>query len=537
MGVVPFTAQSLRSVVKRQFSPLFAREIVSKTGKEWRKTGWRNWRGQCMVTAFSIRKVRPTLSTVSDAAPAKKPAKFLHGDLMRHVVVMALTSSAGLISIFLVDFADLYFISLLGKQELAAAVGFAGTLIFFNMSMTIGLMIAMSALAAQRIGRGEPEEARRIATSVCVAAFALGVLFAAVFWIFAPRMLEMIGAVGETQDLATRYMRIVVPSLPVAALAMVASGLLRAHGDARRAMNATLAAGAVNAVLDPILIFAAGLGLDGAALASVAARLAMAATAIIPIFRHYEGFAPFDGRQFLRDLKPIFAIATPAVLTNVATPIGGIIVTRAIAPYGDAAVAGFAVILRLTPLAFCVLYSLSGAVGPIVGQNFGGKAYDRVREALRKSLIFAAYYTAIIWAVLFLFNGYIAAAFGLTGDGGALLFWFAAAVAPLFYFNGALFIANASFNNLRRPLWSTWLNWGRNTLGTAPFVFAGSAFAGAPGVIIGQAIGGVAFGVMGVWLGFRLIDAYEKGEADPDAGSSQPLARARPSPPLSSPRA
>lgn len=455
---------------------------------------------------------------------------------MRHIIVMSLTASAGLVSIFLVDLADLYFISLLGKKELAAAVGFAGTLLFFNMSMTIGLMIAMSALAAQQIGRGRPEEARRIATSVAVASFILAVALALIFWVFAPQMLDLIGAVGETRDLAARYMRIVVPSLPLAALAMVASGLLRAHGDARRAMNATLAAGAVNAVLDPILIFSVGLGLDGAALASVAARIAMAATAIIPIIRHYGGFAPFSGAHFIRDLKPIFAIAAPAILTNVATPIGGIIVTRAIAPYGDAAVAGFAVMLRLTPLAFCVLFSLSGAVGPIVGQNFGGGAYDRVRETLRKSLYFAAVYTLVIWALLFATNGFISSAFGLNGDGAALVFWFSAIVAPLFFFNGALFISNAAFNNLKRPLWSTWLNWGKNTIGTAPFVFAGSAIAGAPGVIIAQAIGGIAFAVLGVWLGFRLIDAYDAGSLDPVEGAETPLMPTRPNPPLSAPR-
>lgn len=455
---------------------------------------------------------------------------------MRHIVVMSLTASAGLVSIFLVDLADLYFISLLGKKELAAAVGFAGTLLFFNMSMTIGLMIAMSALAAQQIGLGRPEEARRIATSVAVASFALAVVLALIFWIYAPQMLDLIGAVGETRDLAARYMRIVVPSLPLAALAMVASGVLRAHGDARRAMNATLSAGAVNAILDPILIFSLGLGLDGAALASVAARIAMAATALIPIIRHYGGFAPFSGAHFIRDLKPIFAIAAPAILTNVATPIGGIIVTRAIAPYGDAAVAGFAVMLRLTPLAFCVLFSLSGAVGPIVGQNFGGGAYDRVRETLRKSLYFAALYTLVIWAVLFASNGFISNAFGLNGDGAALVFWFSAIVAPLFFFNGALFISNAAFNNLKRPLWSTWLNWGKNTIGTAPFVFAGSAVAGAPGVIIAQAIGGIAFAVVGVWLGFRLIDAYDAGAGEPVAGADTPLMPARPSPPLTTPQ-
>lgn len=455
---------------------------------------------------------------------------------MRHVVVMSMSASAGLVSIFLVDFADLFFISLLGEQALAAAVGFAGTLLFFNQSITIGLMIAMSALAAQRIGRGDEEEARRIATSVVVVGMAVGCVMAATFWIFAPDFLRLLGAEGETKDFAVRYLRIVVPSMPVMVLAMVGSGLLRAHGDARRAMNATLAAGAVNAVLDPILIFGLGLGLNGAALASVSARFAMMATAVYPIFKHYGGFAPFDAGHFRRDLRPIFAIAAPAILTNIATPIGIMIVTRMIAPFGVAAVAGYAVVSRLTPLAFCVIFALSGAVGPIIGQNFGARNYARVRETLRKAMQFTGAYTIAIWVILIAFYGFVADQFGLRDEGRTLLFWFAVVVTPLFYFNGVLFVSNAAFNNLNRPIWSTMLNWGKNTLGTAPFVWLGAQWAGAPGVLIGQALGGVFFSVLGLWLAFKLVDGYENGSADPERGWKLPLMRPRPEPPFSSPR-
>jgi MATE family, multidrug efflux pump len=465
-----------------------------------------------------------------------KKAKFLDGDLMRHITVMSLSASAGLVAIFLVDFVDLYFISLLGQKELAAAVGFAGTLIFFNISVTIGFMIAMSALAAHRIGRGDDEDARRIATSVAVVSVLLAIGIAVAFWIAAPALLKLLGAAGETKALATRYLRIVVPALPVSAMAMVCSGLLRAHGDARRAMNATLASGAVNAVLDPILIFGLALGLDGAAYASVAARFAMLATALYPVIRHYGGFAPFDAARFRRDLTPIFAITIPAVLTNVATPVGTAIVLRAIAPFGDATVAGYAVIARLTPLAFCVIFALSGAVGPIVGQNFGAGNYPRVRETLGKAIIFTGIYTLGMWAALFLLYGVIAAQFGLLEDGRVLIFWFAVVVTPLFFFNGMLFVTNAVFNNLNRPVWSTMLNWGRNTLGVAPFVWLGASWAGAPGVLIGQAIGGIFFALLALWLGFRLTDDYASGHADPDKGWKIPLMRARPTPPLSSPR-
>lgn len=459
---------------------------------------------------------------------------------MRHVIVMSLSASVGLISMFLVDFIDLFFISLLGEAALAAAVGFAGAILYFNMSMTIGLMIAMGALAAQRIGRGEEEEARRIATSVVALGLVIGVVISFITWVFAPQFLSALGAVGETREFAVSYLRIVTPTLPIMALAMVCSGLLRAHGDARRAMNATLAAGIVNAILDPILIFGflfvPALGLDGAAYASAAARIAMAFTALYPILKHYGGFAPFNIDKFRKDTAPIFAIAGPAILTNIATPVGGFIITRAIAPYGDAAVAGYSVIGRLTPLAFCVIFALSGAVGPIIGQNFGARNYDRVRETLVRALQFTAIYTVLIWVTLVLLQGYIVESFGLRDLGATMVFWFAVLITPLFFFNGVLFVANASFNNLNRPLWSTGLNWGRNTIGTAPFAFVGGMLGGAPGVLIGHALGGVLFAVLGAVICLRLIKAFEDGDADPEKGWKIKLMRPRPAPPFSSPR-
>ena len=423
---------------------------------------------------------------------------------MRHVLVMALSASAGLLSMFVVDFVDLYFISLLGNAAYTAAVGFAGTLIFFNMSVGIGLMIAMSALTARRLGRGDAEGARAIATNIFAASIVVGGVLGAVFFIFAPQLLDLIGASGEARERGANYIRIVALSVPVMTAGMASSGLLRGHGDARRAMNATLAAGIVNAVLDPIFIFALNFSVEGAAMASVCARIAMAATAIYPVLKHYGGFAAFEKPKFFSDLPVIFGIAGPAVLTNVATPVGGVIVMRYIAEHGDAAVAGFAVIGRLTPLAFCVIFALSGAVGPIIGQNFGAGQLARVRATLTKALQFAAIYTGIVWIALALGAGPIIAGFGLSDAGAEIVRTFAYFAAPLFYFNGMLFIANAAFNNLDRPTWSTGFNWAKNTIGVLPFVAVGAAMAGGPGVVMGQAVGGIIFALAAVFLAYRL---------------------------------
>ena len=101
-------------------------------------------------------------------------------------------------------------------------------------------------------------------------------------------------------------------------------------------------------------------------------------------------------------MRPIMTIAGPAVLTNLATPIGSGFVLRTMSQFGDSAVAGAAIMGRITPVAFAAVFALSGAVGPIVGQNAGAGLYDRVRSTLRNALVFNVVYVALVWLILWL---------------------------------------------------------------------------------------------------------------------------------------
>ena len=78
-------------------------------------------------------------------------------------------------------------------------------------------------------------------------------------------------------------------------------------------------------------------------------------------------------------------------------------------------------------------------------------------------------------------------------------------VPVLFFFNGVIFVANSAFNNLGRPFHSTWTNWGRHTIGTIPLALLGGSMAGAQGVLLGQAAGGVVFGLIAWWLALRVM--------------------------------
>ncbi|MEM8958849.1 MAG: MATE family efflux transporter [Pseudomonadota bacterium] len=451
---------------------------------------------------------------VTPAEPAPSPqAKFVTGNLFRHVTVMSFTTSVGLMAVFVVDFVDMIFISMLGKAELAAAIGYAGAILFFTTSFSIGIAIAAGALVSRALGAGDVELARRRATNALAFGVGFAILFSISVWLAVPRLVALLGATGETADLATLYLRIIVPSLPILLVGITGGAILRAHGDARRAMMATIYGSLVNAVLDPILIFGLDLELTGAALASVAARVTIGAYALFPIFRHHGGLERPSPLALAREFWPIAAIALPAIMTQLATPVGQAYVTRAMAEFGEAAVAGMAVVSRLTPVAFGVVFALSGAVGPIIGQNAGAQDYDRVRRALRDGLIFCGLFVLGMTVLLFALRGQIATLFDATGVMRELIFLFCGPLALAFFFNGALFVCNAAFNNLGLPFYSTLINWGRHTLGTVPLVMLGAWGFGAPGVLIGQAVGGVIFATLAYVLALRVIDRVRAAPA------------------------
>lgn len=438
--------------------------------------------------------------------------RFLTGSTMGHVVRMTLSGALGVTFMFLVDAANLFWVSLLGVERLLAALGFAWTIQFFSVSFGMGMMIAVTATVSRLIGRGARDEARRQTTVCAIAAFSMQVIVAATVLIFRRDFLALAGAEGQTLEDAARYLLISVPSLPFMALGMVGSAVLRAEGDAWRAMSVTTTSGITSMIVDPILIFWLGLGLDGAAMAVVLARVMSGALSIWYVTGVHDMVGRITLPDFRRLFVPFILIAAPAVLTQLSTPFGNYVMTAVIAQHGDSAVAGWAVISRLTVLAFGGLFALSAAIGGIFGQNYGALLFDRVSRTYRDALVFCIIYVAVAWALLAAFHGFTIRVFGLGGEGAEAVTAFMLIGAGAWMLNGALYVANSAFNSLGRPLWSTAFNWLKDGVLVGLLAAWLSGFWGVSGAIYGHALAGVVGGALAMfacWLFIRGLAARE----------------------------
>ena len=452
---------------------------------------------------------------MSQAASRPYAPTFTQGNLMRHVAVMTATGSIGLIAIFAVDAMSLFWVSRLGVESYKAAIGYASQLLFMLMAVNIGLTIAISARVSRALGAGDRGHARRLAASGLLLTFLSTLVLSALLWRFRDFALDHImHAQGEAAIVASGVLAITIPANVPMGLGMALSGVLRATGDARRAMYVTLSGGIVTAFTDPALIFGLKLGVYGAAWAILISRLVFLLVGYLGASRvhHLVGRPSFAG--LARDFRPLAGIGLPSIMANLATPVAAIYVTRVWSDFGEATVAGGAIVDRVIPLAFGVIFALTGSIGPIIGQNYGARLMPRVKRALTDSFLLAVGYALVAWAVLALVAPLIVAAFGATGDSARFVLLFCRYGAMAWVFITCLFVANTAFNNLGFALMAMLFNWGRATLGTIPFVIYGARHGGVAGAIVGLILGAAIFGIGAVAAAYGLV-ARLASRADP----------------------
>ena len=429
---------------------------------------------------------------------------------MRHVVVMTTTGMLGLSFMFIVDAVTLFWVASLQIELFVAAIGFAWSVQFFAIGISIAFMIAATALVAKSMGENKWEQARKQASASMLISVLWIAIMGALAWWYIDALLILTGAHGSALDLAADFLKISLPSLPFIGVLMVGGAILRAQGDAMRAMYGTLSSGVIALIVDPILIVWLNWGLEGAAWGLAIARAGSAALVFYFVVVKKRLLAPINLADLQQWFIPFMLIALPAIITQISTPVGNYIATSYIAQFGDGAVAGWATLNRILVVALGGIFALSGAIGGIIGQNYGALQFDRVRMTYCNALIFSTIYVAGVWLILALFAPLISQFFSLTDDASTVLNAFCYITAGSFIFGGALYIANASFNNLGRPSYSAIFNWLKDGLCLLPLIWILIPYYGAVGVVYASAIALTVAGLSGGICGWIFIAQVEK---------------------------
>lgn len=416
-------------------------------------------------------------------------AKFTEGLITRHILVMTSTSALSLLAVFLVDILTLVYVSMLHQPLLLAAVGIAKVLIFLNSALANGLIIAAATVLSERIGHRATKAVSRFTTSLVLMVVCVCGLSAVLQLALIVPVTRLLGADAATYEAARVFIWLTLPFSVLQCAMQMSAQILRTAGDSRRALWVVLSGAATLAIADPLLIFVLDLGLEGAGLSYALSALTSACLGIYWVRRHVGLTLSIKLKLLRMHVRRTFKVALPAMVGNLATPVGLAYLVSTVATFGTSALAAMAVLDRVLQFSYCAFFALPSALAPVLGQNIGAHLNQRTRSAIVFTRQLVVVYGLFVWGVLLLACGSIADFYGLEGEGRALFLAFCQVGGGLWVLIGLDFVSIAVFVTMQRPWLVAVFAWLRSTAGTVPFVYGATHLFGSSGAMPGMFTG------------------------------------------------
>ena len=321
----------------------------------------------------------------------------------------------------LYNLVDAYFVSGLGKSQMGAI-----SVVFPLGQVVVGLGLMFGNGAAsylsRLLGRGDKDTADKVASTALYSSILIGAIIILLSAIFLKPILVMLGATETIMPYALTYARIYVLSCVFNVFNVTMNNIVSSEGAAKTTMCALLLGAVLNIGLDPLFIYTLDMGVEGAAIATAISQ--MGSTLVyLTYVRRKKSVLSFSIKEFSptrQMITEILKIGVPTLVFQLLTSLSIALINRASSNYGDSVIAGMGAVTRVTSMGTLVVFGFLKGFQPIAGFSYGAKKFDRLREAIKTSIIWSTSFCLVVGLVMAVFSTQIISQF-TEGDNQMIL--------------------------------------------------------------------------------------------------------------------
>ena len=364
---------------------------------------------------------------------------------------MAVPTIISMLITSLYNIADTFFVGHINTQS-TAAIGITFTAMFLMQAIGFFFGHGSGNYISRELGAKRHDNARNMASLGFFSCFFAGCIVCIIGLLLLQPIALGLGSTPTILPYTKRYMGIIFLGAPFFMSSLTLNNQLRLQGNARYAMVGIVTGALLNVVLDPVLIFAAGMGITGAALATVIGQVV--SFCILFAMTYHAGNIPIRWTSFkfsLNGFKEIFYGGSPSFSRQGLEAISTMLLNLAAANYGDAAIAGMSVVNRVCMLIMAVIIGLGQGFQPVCGFCYGAKLYKRLREGFWFTVRLGTIFLLVCTLGGFAFTDTIIAIFRndpeVIAVGSTALRWQLATLP----FGATIMISNMMMQTCRKP--------------------------------------------------------------------------------------
>ena len=334
----------------------------------------------------------------------KKMALLGSAPIPKALMALGVPTMIGMLINALYNLVDTYFVGGLGTDPMGAVtVAFPLGQIVVGLGLLFGNGAA--AYLSRLLGRGDKDTANKVASTAIYSGVTIGAAVILFSIIFLEPILKQIGAIDSVMPYAVAYTRIYIVFSIFNVFNVTMNNIVSSEGAAKTAMCALLAGAALNVALDPVFIYTLDFGVAGAAIATAISQIVSTLVYLTYILRKKSVFS-FSIKECSFDkeiMSEILKIGIPTMIFQLLTSLSISMINNAAKEYGGSALAAMGPLTKIMSMGTLIVFGFLKGFQPIAGFSYGAKKYDRLREAIK---------TSILWSTGFcLVFGLIAAVF------------------------------------------------------------------------------------------------------------------------------